>query len=383
MLGHETASMRVAVAGGSIGGLAAATALRSVGCVVDVYERTPHLMASRGAGIVVQPSLTALLAQVAAPVLPTTRCTHRNYLSPDGGDGRLSVMPQYFTSWESIYTTLSAALPDEHYTVGAEVVGFGQDSEAGPVSVRLADGRTIESDLLVCADGWRSATRARLLPDVVPHYAGYVAWRGTLSEADAPADLVRFFDDNFTFSDARSGGHALCYLIPGDDARTAPGERRLNWVWYVHVHEGPSLDEILTDRQGVRQVGSVSPGQLGEAVIDLVHDSAKHELHPRFAELIAATPDPFVQVIQDLAVPKMRFGRTCLVGDAAFIVRPHTAGATAKAAEDARALALAAKLWGTFAFDAKLAQWEAKQLAAGRAMTQYGVALGGRFASAR
>jgi 2,6-dihydroxypyridine 3-monooxygenase len=109
--------------------------------------------------------------------------------------------------------------------------------------------------------------------------------------------------------------------------------------------------------------------------------AAARELHPQFAELIAATPEPFVQVILDLAVPRMRFGRVCLEGDAAFIVRPHTAGATANAADDARALALAAKAWRGNLND-ELAHWEANQLSAGRAMCQYGVALGKRFASA-
>jgi len=106
-----------------------------------VYERTPHQMTSRGAGIVVQPSLTALLSQVSAPALPTTGCTHRNYLAPDGGEGALSRMPQSFTSWEAIYRTLLAAFPAERYHLGAEVAGFDQDGEAGRVSVRLADRR--------------------------------------------------------------------------------------------------------------------------------------------------------------------------------------------------------------------------------------------------
>lgn len=375
--------MRVVVAGGSIGGLAAATALRSVGCVVEVYERTPHQMTSRGAGIVVQPSLVALLSHVRAPALPTTRCTHRNYLSPAGGKGERSLMPQRFTSWEAIYRTLLAAFPAEHYHLGAEVAGFDQLGDSGPVSVRLADGRRTQADLLVCADGWRSAARSRFLPHVAPRYAGYIAWRGTLAESKAPADLVGFFDDRFTFSEAHSGGHALCYLIPGDDARTEPGHRRLNWVWYVQVPEGPDLDRILTERAGERQAGSIAPGLLADDVAEDMRRDAARELHPRFAELIAATPEPFVQVILDLAVPRMRFGRACLLGDAAFIVRPHTAGATAKAADDARALALAAQAWRTGAFDAELAHWEAEQLAAGRAMSQYGVALGQRFASAR
>jgi 2-polyprenyl-6-methoxyphenol hydroxylase-like FAD-dependent oxidoreductase len=381
MRGREADGMRVAVAGGSIGGLAAATALQSVGCAVEVYERTPHQMTSRGAGIVVQPSLTALLSQVGASSLPTTRCTHRNYLSPNRGRSELSLMPQRFTSWEAIYKTLLAAFPAESYHLGAEMAGFNQASNSSSVSVRLADGRTAEADLLVCADGWRSATRRHFLPQASPRYASYIAWRGTLSESEVSADLVSFFDDRFTFSDARSGGHALCYFIPGDDARTEPGQRRLNWVWYVHVPEGSDLDRILTERTGERRAGSVSPGLLDDEVAEEMRRAAARELHPQFAELIAATPEPFVQVILDLAVPRMRFGRVCLVGDAAFIVRPHTAGATAKAADDARALALAAKAWRGNLND-ELAHWEANQLSAGRAMAQYGMALGKRFASA-
>lgn len=379
MRGHEADGLRVAVAGGSIGGLAAATALRSIGSAVEVYERTPHQMTSRGAGIVVQPSLTALLAQVGAPALPMTRCTHRQYLSPDGGPGPLSTMPQRFTSWEAIYQTLVAAFPAEHCHRGIEVAGFDQEPDGGPVTVRLGDGRNAEADLLVCADGWRSAARERLLPGAAPHYAGYIAWRGTLDESDAPADLVDFFDDSFTFSEARSGGHALCYFIPGAEARTQPGERRLNWVWYVHVEEGPGLEEILTDDAGERRTGSVPQGRVAPAVAARMREAAVRELHPRFAKLISATPEPFVQVILDLAVPRMLFGRVCLVGDAAFIVRPHTAGATAKAASDARALAFAAQAWRGD-FDLELARWEADRLAAGLEMSHYGLALGRQVA---
>lgn len=377
----KSSELRIAVAGGSIGGLAAGTALHAVGCDVHVYERTPHQMTSRGAGIVVQPSLLALLQETHAPALPTTSCTHRHYLAPHGGPGEASPMPQRFTSWEAIYRTLLAAFPPERYHLGAEVVSFDQEDERA-VSVQLGGERTIEADLLVCSDGWRSAARRRLLPDAVPAYAGYIAWRGTLDEGDAPAELAAFFDDRFTFSEARSGGHALCYFIPGANAATASGERRLNWVWYVHVQQGPALDLLLTDDAGVRRAGSVPQGRVAPAIAGAMREHAVRELHPRFAELIAATPEPFIQTILDLAVPQMRFGRVCLLGDAAFIVRPHTAGATAKAAEDARALARAAASPRT-ALDAALTRWEAERLAAGRTMSHYGLALGRRFASAR
>ncbi len=67
--------------------------------------------------------------------------------------------------------------------------------------------------------------------------------------------------------------------------------------------------------------------------------TAAVDLPPVFADLVLATPEPFLQVIVDLEVPRMVRGRICLLGDAAFALRPHVAVGTAKAADDARALA--------------------------------------------
>ena len=98
------------------------------------------------------------------------------------------------------------------------------------------------------------------------------------------------------------------------------------------------------------------------------------------AELVAATPDPFLQTIVDVVVPRTVFGRVCLLGDAAFVVRPHTAGAAAKAARDAMVLARELVHAGHDA-DAGLGAFEKAQLAFGREMTSYGVALGQRWAA--
>jgi 2,6-dihydroxypyridine 3-monooxygenase len=94
--------------------------------------------------------------------------------------------------------------------------------------------------------------------------------------------------------------------------------------------------------------------------------TARARLAPQLAAVVEAAERPFVQVIFDIEVPRMAFGRACLIGDAAFALRPHIAAGTAKAAADAWALADALdESAGDVA--AALRAWEAQQLSIGRA----------------
>ena len=98
------------------------------------------------------------------------------------------------------------------------------------------------------------------------------------------------------------------------------------------------------------------------------------------AALVAATRQPFLQTIVDVDPMRTVFGRVCLLGDAAFVVRPHTAGATAKAARDAVTLARALKR-AERNVDAGLSSFEEMQIEFGRGLVDYGVALGRRWAA--
>jgi 2-polyprenyl-6-methoxyphenol hydroxylase-like FAD-dependent oxidoreductase len=369
--------LRIAVAGGSIGGLCAGLALRGAGFDVQVYERVSGPMETRGAGIVVQGELIELLRTHGKDALPTTHCTVRRYLSPEGGAGKVQRAPQDFTSWEAIYRTLAAAFPSDRYHRGATLTDFANGD--GVVRAHIDSHGAVEVDVLVAADGAQSPTRRRLLPDLSSTYAGYVAWRGTLDEANAPPDLLRFFDDAFTFCEARSAGHILAYFIPGDGADTTPGNRRLNWVWYVGVGEA-DLPRVLVDRDGRQHHASLPFGATPDSAISDLCDLARREVHPMLAALVAATPQPFLQTIVDVVPTRTVFGRVCLLGDAAFVVRPHTAGATAKAARDAMTLARALKRAG-WNVDAGLSGFEEMQIEFGRGLVEYGVALGRRWAA--
>jgi 2,6-dihydroxypyridine 3-monooxygenase len=160
--------------------------------------------------------------------------------------------------------------------------------------------------------------------------------------------------------------HFLTYPIPGADGSVEPGRRLTNWLWYRNVAAGAALDGLMTDRTGVRRPVSLAPGTVAPDRLAELRSASAQRLPEPLAELVAATAEPFVQVIFDIEVPRMAFGRVCLIGDAAFALRPHAAVGTAKAAEDAWRLADAIRAAGLEVPPA-LPGWERGQLALGRA----------------
>jgi 2-polyprenyl-6-methoxyphenol hydroxylase-like FAD-dependent oxidoreductase len=370
---------RAVIVGGSLSGLFTATTLRQAGWDVDLFELSPNELDSRGGGIVLQPDVLAAFrfAGVALPARLGVESGDRIYLDRDDNLIEQFYMPQTQTSWNLLYTTMKQALPAESLHAGEAFTGFDVDGEQ--VVAHFATGRSERADLLIGADGARSSVRRVLLPEVAPSYAGYVAWRGLVPENALPQQAADVLRDRFTFQQG-PGYSALAYLVPGEDGSTTPGERRWNWVWY-HKQTRDELDQLLVDRDGKQRTFSMPPGSTKEADIDVLRAASGSLLAPAFQALVASTQEPFVQAIQDLRVPRMVFGRVILLGDAAFVPRPHTAGSTAKAA--ANALALATTLASTphtgAALDGALARWERAQLQLGIRMTDLGVSLGNRL----
>ncbi len=239
---------------------------------------------------------------------------------------------------------------------------------------RFENGREETGNLLVGGDGAWSAVRQQLLPKIAPEYAGYAAWRGVVAENASPAALRETFLDKFTFYHMPRS-HILCYAIPGGDGSITEGKRRLNWVWYWNYREADELPALLTDRTGRKRRTSVPPGMVCPEHWQKQMDIARSFLPPQFRELLEATREPFAQPIRDLAVPKMVFGRTVLVGEAAFVVRPHTAAAAAKAASDGMVLGEALRD-GDDNFTENLQRFEASQMQMGLHLRNYGIRAG-------
>lgn len=355
---------RVAVVGGSLGGLTAALVLRDLGCEVDVYERATAELQGRGAGIVVLEETSRYLRERASFDLDrvTVGTTWLRYLDAQGRVAYEERRPYRYSGWQTLYRALLACFGTERYHLGREVAGFEQEREG--VRVRLADGEELVCELLVCADGIGSASRARLLPETRAEYAGYVAWRGTVPEHRVDASALAPFADALVYQVIPSS-HILVYPIPSHDGRTEPGRRLLNFVWYRNYAAGGELEDLMTDRDGRRHEITLPPGMVRDEHLREMRDVARRMLAPQLAAVVEATEEPFVQVIFDIAVERMAFGRVCLIGDAAFALRPHIAAGTAKAAADAWALAEALER-AEGDVEAALRVWEEGQLALGR-----------------
>jgi 2,6-dihydroxypyridine 3-monooxygenase len=200
-----------------------------------------------------------------------------------------------------------------------------------------------------------------------------VGWRGTLEVSQLGSSAAAQLADAITYG-VVDRSHILSYPIPSLDGSTEP---LLNFVWYRNVAVGHALDELMVSRTGRASAVSLPPGEVQERHLAELRAAAAETLPPAFAEMVAAVEEPFVQVIVDLAVPSMAYGRVCLIGDAAFAARPHAAAGTAKAAENGWALAAALAHEPDVA--RALEAWEPAQLELGRALVERSRRIGERY----
>lgn len=367
---------RALVIGGSIGGLFSAICLRAIGWDVEIFERSRQEMDSRGGGQVLQRSVIEALDFGGIPHGDEFGVPSRDriFVESDGTFQRV-YMPQTQIAWNGLYLRMRRHVDPMTLHAGETLAGFEQDGSR--VTARFASGRTADGDLLIGADGPVSAVRAQLLPGEAPTYAGYAAWRGVLPERSPLGSTQRLLQDTFAIQDGPAH-QFLTYRIPGEDGSVREGERRQNWVWYRKIAPGPALDALLEDRVGNWHGYSLPPGAMQDVEIRALKVAALNALSPALAGLVTATHEPFLQLIHDYEAPQMVFGRVLLLGDAAFVARPHTGAGAGKAAANALTLARALRK-SPADIDAALLLWERDQLSADQRLVRWGIALGRRI----
>jgi 2-polyprenyl-6-methoxyphenol hydroxylase-like FAD-dependent oxidoreductase len=147
------------VIGGSLGGLFTGIMLRSIGWEVDIYERSPHNLDSRGGGIVLQPDVIEVFQRAGIFYKePLGVVAHeRYYLNPDGRIAQPMAMRQVLTSWNLLYGSMRRHFPSEHYHQEKLLTDIQQ--EGNRVTAIFTDGTRDIADLLIGADGCDSLAR--------------------------------------------------------------------------------------------------------------------------------------------------------------------------------------------------------------------------------
>ncbi|HUI95072.1 MAG TPA: FAD-dependent monooxygenase [Xanthobacteraceae bacterium] len=349
---------RALIIGGSMSGLLVGLMLRARGWEAEIFERVESELAGRGAGIVAQPALIDTLASLRLDTRELgVAVTIRQIVDAEGRVADRIECPQILTAWERVFRVLRDAFPPTHYHRGKGLLGFTQDDRA--VVAHLSDGTSVTGDLLIGADGLRSTVRRLCAPELVPLYAGYVAWRALIAEDAFPPAVHRELFSVMTFC-LPPGEQFLGYPVAGPDNDLRPGHRRYNVVWYRPADEARELPALLTDERGILHPISIPPPLIRRAAVADMRAAAERLLGPQLRAVARLMDEPILQPIYDLESDRMVFGRAAIIGDAAFVARPHVAAGVSKAAEDAAALAAA--LDATDDVAAALRRFEARRL---------------------
>ena len=317
---------QVVVAGGGIGGLAAAAACARHGLPVQLLERTAQL-SEVGAGIQIGPNVTRILqawglgealAQVAA--FPKQLQARDAQTGQVLGSLRLGERAQalYGAPYATILRAdLQSLLHGAALAEGVQVrlghAVHGWRETADGLEVNTADGANVQANALIGADGVWSAVRQQLLGDAPARFTGHLAYRALVAQADLPAHLRS--DEVTVWMGPRL--HVVHYPVRGG--------QWLNLVAIVHGDK-PAQGEAW-DNAGHTQALMQAMGAVGR------------DLHERLASVPAWRQWGLHDRAPMSGAREMAQGRVALLGDAAHPMRPYLAQGAGMAIEDAQVLA--------------------------------------------
>lgn len=319
----------VVIIGAGVGGLVAANALYRTGWHVTVLERSDALRPI-GAGIAVPPNAMHALDAVdadgmtlgarvravgdAAGAIGARRPDGRWIFRPSGDPvARRFGYPVYMLVRTELLATFVGQLPADAVVFGAEVSSIDAGSADRAARVSTADGRVYEADLVVAADGGRSAVRRMLFPEHPgPADGGYTVWWMLAPRLD---------DDEEVIASEAMGKGAIWGTWPLIDGRIYA---------YATVLKG-----LMDGSRGGEGAG------VGDPVGELrAYFSA---WYPQIHRILAAV-DP-ASVYRDdarwmqTALPAYHVGRVALLGDAAHPMTPDLGQGGSQSIEDAVVLA--------------------------------------------
>jgi salicylate hydroxylase len=324
MTRHE--HKQVLIAGGGIGGMAAALACAQHDLPVQLLERAAQF-AEVGAGIQIGPNVTRILeAWGLGEALTRVAAFPKQLQARDAQTGQvLGTLPlgeRVQALYGAPYATLHRA--DLHGLLHRAAQGMGVDIRMGQtlvdwretqdgVEARTDCGQAMEASALMGADGVWSAVRQQLLDDEPPRFTGHLAYRALVLQAELPAHLRS--DQVTVWMGPRL--HVVHYPV-----------RSGQWLNVVAIVHGAQPNQAQDwDHAGHTQALMKAMGAVG------------HDLHERLASVSAWRQWAVHDRAPLRSASQMAQGRVALLGDAAHPMRPYLAQGAGMAIEDAQVLA--------------------------------------------
>ncbi|WP_426560611.1 FAD-dependent oxidoreductase [Angustibacter sp. McL0619] len=338
---NDDRPLHVLIAGGGLAGLATAQGLLRSGHTVEVFERDVDLDRKQGYYL----HFNAIGGEALRRVLPddlfelyleTSRESYDrpesivldnqfNELSSRPHMGPPNTGPRAHTGVHrrTLRQVLSGRLGDRLH-VGAPVVSYDQDADG--VTVTLADGRTARGDVLVGADGIRSAVRGQLFPDV-PVVATGIKGIGVYGRTPLTPELDELMPDILnqgvlmavdrkgsrlliaTFRPRRAADEAAAEIAP--DVHLDPESG------YVMISCSVTPGTVVPP---TREWTAETPGLMQESML-----AAVEGWHPAAQALVAGMdPDSIFMIPFGFIEPKESWepSRVTIVGDAAHGMLP-------------------------------------------------------------
>ena len=311
------------IVGAGIGGLSAGIALRQAGWDVRIFERSPALR-ELGFGVGLAPNAMAALGElgvaddVIARSFEPTRAEARR---PDGTVLKRATIPRgvlggpFVVAMRPVlYGALLDAVGTELVTAGSEAAGFSMHRDR--VTLHLADGSSVEGDLLVGADGVRSVIRRQLHPsDPPPRPSRIISVRGAVDGAVGHL----------------GGTDAIYYLGPGIESAFIRASAT-GIYWFLALAEEllpPDLVRLKADTTSGLNADATSGATALLAYVAPRFDAT-------FRAITSATSELRFDVLVDRdPLPHWGSGVVTLIGDAAHPMLPHTGQGAAQAIVDA------------------------------------------------
>ncbi len=315
--------MKAVVVGGGIGGLNAALCFDKFGWEVEILEQAAELE-DIGAGIQISPNgMHVLRALGIEKQVGTTGFRPLATQFRMGQSGRV-IMTQDMgkrleEKWGAPYlhihradlvSAMAGALDDRcpgAVRMESTVTGYGQDAEKAWVT--LDDGTIVEGDIVIGADGIKSAIRTQMLGPEKPLFTGNVAWRAVVPVArlgrNAPLPVASVW--------LGEGKHAVTYLLRGGTLANLVG-----------VVERDDWQQESWTEKGVREQAMADFAGWHPTITTLLEQAEQHYRWALFDR------DPLDQWVD---------GRAVVIGDAAHPMLPFMAQGAVQAIEDGYVLA--------------------------------------------